>query len=76
MVRVIRKLAQVNERLRVIETAIDQLRESDLFKLKTDVEKAEDEGRDLLAEMASRVDEQIARASKKLDNITGRRVRT
>ena len=46
---------------------------SDLYKLKTEVEKAEDEGRDLLAEMASRVDEQIARSSKKLDKITRRK---
>ena len=76
LVRVIRKIAQVKERLRVIEIEIDQLKESDLYKLKTEVEKAEDEGRDLLAEMASRVDEQIARASKKLDKITKRRATT
>lgn len=73
LVRVIRKIAQVKERLRVIETEIDQLKKSDLYKLKTEVEKAEDEGRDLLAEMASRVDEQIARADKKLDKITRRK---
>lgn len=76
LVRVIRKIAQVKERLRVIETEIDQLEKTDLYKLKTEVEKAEDEGRDLLAEMASRVDEQIARASNKLDKITRRRATT
>lgn len=74
LVRVIRKIAQVEKRLRIIETEITQLEESDLYQLKTKVEVAEDKGRDLLAEMASRVDEQIARASRRLARITGRRV--
>lgn len=73
LVRVIRKIAQIKERLRVIETEIDQLKESDLYQLKTEVQEAGDEGRDLLAEMASRVDEQIAWANKHLAEITTRK---
>lgn len=76
MVRVIRKIAQVEKRLRTIEIDIAQLEESDLYKLKTKAEKAEDEGRDLLAELASRVDEEINLASKRLAEITRRRVHT
>ncbi len=74
LVRVIRKIAQVKERLRVIETEIAQLEESDLFQLKTKVEMAENKGRDLLVEMASQVKAEIASASERLAGITGRRV--
>ena len=70
LVRVIRKIAQVEKRLRAIEIEIAQLEESDLHKLKTKAAEAEDEGRDLLAEMASRVDEQIALAKRELEEIT------
>jgi len=76
LVRVIRKIAQVEKRLRVIETEITHLEESDLYQLKTEVEAAENEGRDLLAEMASRVKEMIALASERLARINGRRVHT
>lgn len=76
LVRVIRKIAQVEKRLSVIETEITQLEESDLYQLKTKVEAAENEGQDLLDEMASRVKEEIASASERLARITGRRVHT
>jgi len=76
LVRVIRKIAQVEKRLSVIETEITQMEESDLYQLKTKVEAAENEGQDLLDEMASRVKEEIASASERLARITGRRVHT
>lgn len=76
LVRVIRKIAQVEKRLRVIETEITQLEESDLYQLNTKVEVAENEGRNLLDEMASRVKKEIASASERLARITGRRVHT
>ena len=69
LVRVIRKIAQAKKRLRVIETEIAQLEESDLYQLKTKVEAAENEGRDLLAEMASQIDDNIALAKRKLEEI-------
>ena len=76
LVRVIRKIAQAENRLRSIEREIAQLAESDLYTLKTKAEKAEDEGRDLLAEMALRVGKRVALASKRLTEINRRRVRT
>lgn len=76
LVRVIRKIAQVKKRLGTIETEITQLEESDLYKLKTKAEKAEDEGRDLLAEMALRVDKEVVLASKCLTEMTRRRGHT
>ncbi len=74
LVRIIRKIAQVEERLHVIETGIDQLEESDLFQLKTKVEIAENKGQDLLVEMASRVKAEIASANEHLAGLSGRRV--
>jgi hypothetical protein len=45
LVRVIRKIAQVEKRLRVIETEIAQLEESELYQLKTKVLSIEDKSR-------------------------------
>lgn len=59
LVRVIRKMAQVERRLGDIETEITQIEASDLYKLKARVEEGENEGRDLLAELASQVERQI-----------------
>ena len=73
LVRVIRKIAQCAGRLGVIEFEIAQLKASDLYQLKIKVEEAEDNGRDLLAEMASRLNEQIADARGRLDEIARRR---
>jgi hypothetical protein len=76
LVRVIRKIAQVEKRVRVIEREIAYLEKSDLYQLMTKVEAAENKGRDLLAEMASRVKGEIALTSERLARITGRRVHT
>ena len=70
LIRVIRKIAQIQERLRAIEATIDDLRSSDLYRLKGEVESAEAEERNLLTEMASRLDRQIADARKRLAGLT------
>ncbi|HNP95873.1 MAG TPA: hypothetical protein PKJ63_09590 [Cyclobacteriaceae bacterium] len=62
LIRVIRKISQVEERMLTLDTTIAQLQLSDLFRLKKEVEEAEVDGRDLLAEMASRLNEQIVDA--------------
>ncbi len=66
LIRVIRKIAQVQARLKTIEATVDDLQASDMYRLKDEVESAEAEERDLLAEMASRLDRQIADARKRL----------
>ena len=69
LIRVIRKIAQIESRLQAIESIIAQLRSSDLFRLKVEVERREAEERDLLAEMASRLDQQIADARRHLASL-------
>jgi hypothetical protein len=66
LVRTIRKIARVSERLRAIEGEVWAMRERDLFNLRTKVEDAEKSGRDLLQEMAARVDHDVAEAHRRL----------
>ena len=71
LVRVIRKIAQVEDRLGAIDAEISRLEESDLCRLKTQADQAEEEGRDLLAEMAAGVNQQVVEARGRLRSITG-----
>jgi len=64
LIRVIRKVSQVHERLSVIDTEIAQIRQTTLYQLKIKVEEAEAKGRDLLREMASQLDKQITCAEQ------------
>ena len=69
LVRVIRKIAQVERRLQAIAAQISQLGESELQHLKTQVDEAGEEGRDLLAEMAERLAGQIDEARQRLSEL-------
>ena len=69
LIRVIRKIAQVEERLQAIESEIAKLKGSELYRLKLKVEEAERKGRDLLHEMASQLDDEISLARQKLNNL-------
>jgi hypothetical protein len=69
LIRVIRKIAQVEQRLRDIEVEMEQWLSSDLHQLKTRVEAAARDGRDVLAEMAAHLDQQIATAKTRLDTL-------
>ena len=71
LVRVIRKIAQVEDRLKAIDTEIARLEKSDLYDLKNHVDQAREEGRDLLAEMAARVNQQVVEARGRLRSIKG-----
>ncbi len=66
LIRVIRKIAQIQRRLTEIELEIQQLNISDLYQLCTKADEAEKQGRDLLEEMASQVQQQIVGAKRRL----------
>lgn len=66
LVRIIRKLAQIRERLRQIEAEIGAVEQSDLSQLRHKMEAATREGRDLLAEMAAHVQDRILEARERL----------
>lgn len=70
LIRVIRKIAQVEKRLETIAAEVDQHRQGELFKLSHSVHQAQANGRDLLAEMVQRLDSQIGRAREELVRAT------
>ena len=72
LVRLIRKIAQIEGRLRKIELEMAQLKQSDLYELKKKVEEAKIQGRDLLSEMATKVEEEIRKAKERLLRVTKR----
>ena len=56
LVRTIRKLAQIEGRLKAIEDEFLVLAQSDLYKLHSELLRANQSGRDLLTEMAANID--------------------
>ena len=73
------QLERVNRKIEIIRARLDAIRieivehsYSDLYKLKSRVEKAEAVGKDILSEMAARVRDNIKAARKRLDQINRR----
>lgn len=72
LVRVIRTIALVQKRLAAIKDEIEALRQGELSQLKSQVEEATAAGRDLLSEMAARVNERVDEAKTRLESILSR----
>jgi peptidoglycan hydrolase CwlO-like protein len=70
LVRVIRKIAQVERRLKTISAELDQLRQREIFELRQQVQEASSEGRDLLKELVDRLERDIAEARDELKRAT------
>lgn len=66
LVRIIRKIAQIQDRLDEIKTQIKELKKSELYKLFFKVDIAQEQGINLLEKMASNLDEQINIAQERL----------
>lgn len=66
LVRVIRQIAQVRRRIKVIETTVGEIEAGELYALYMQYDTALDDGRDLLDEMANRLDMEIALARREL----------
>lgn len=69
LVRMIRSIALVQKRLSAVRDQIEELRQGELSQLKSQVEEADATGRDLLSEMAGRVNDRIHQAKTKLDSL-------
>ncbi|MGC1254717.1 MAG: hypothetical protein WA867_04135, partial [Candidatus Acidiferrales bacterium] len=67
LIRVIRRISQARGRLAEIEAELQELLRSDLHQLKVRVDEAKTHGRDVLKEMISKVDDQIAQAKRRLE---------
>ena len=64
LIRIIRQISAAKARVAAIEQELAALRESEIARLKKQAEEAEQEGRDLLSELAAAVREQIEFARK------------
>jgi hypothetical protein len=71
LMHISRKIFSIREKLCALEDEIESLMNSDIYRLMTRIEEARYEGIDLLAEMKSKIDEDIAFARKELRK-TGR----
>ena len=65
LVRIIRQIHQAKKNIAAIEQELNCLRASEIAQLKQDTETAEQDGRDLLAELAADVRERIDGVKKK-----------
>ena len=74
LVRVIRKIAQVQARLRAIATEMDEIRAGELWQLKSRIEEAHAEGFDLLADLAGELEQRIREARERLNGILTRTI--
>ena len=69
LVRIIRQIHQAKKNIAAIEQQLASLRATEIAQLRQDVETAEKEGRDLLAELADSVRKRIAKMKKKHDGL-------
>ncbi len=69
LIRAIRRIAIVEDRLQLIEVEHTLLIASDLYQMKAKVEDAETKGRNLLGELIAQIDRQIAEARSQLASI-------
>jgi hypothetical protein len=67
LIRIIRQISQAKERVAAIEMELLALRQSEIALLKKQAEESEQGGRDLLAELANTVREQIGRTKKEYE---------
>jgi hypothetical protein len=71
LIRVIRRISQARGRLAEIEAELQELLRSNLYQLKARLDEAQNRGRDVLQEMITKVDDQIAQARKRLEDPEG-----
>jgi serine/threonine protein kinase len=69
LIRIIRRIAQAKEHLKSTEEEVAALEESDLYELRTRVDDVEFDGRDLLAEMAVQIKQQIEDAQRQFNDV-------
>lgn len=69
LIRTIRNIAQVKDRIKEIAEEISAIMESEMFKLMSQVKESSQNGRDLLAELAEKLDNEITAAKDKLIKI-------
>lgn len=71
LVRMIRLIARVRQNIHALVRQIEELKSTDIFGFMLRVEQSRADGIDLMAEMAERVEQDIARAGYRLEALQG-----
>jgi hypothetical protein len=71
MILLVRRIAEIKQRLAEIESEIEEATSSEIYKLKLRVENAETIGVDLFADLIGQVDRQIRKARNRLEHLQG-----
>jgi len=71
MILLVRKISEAKQRLVRIESGIEEIVTSEVYKLKLRVENAEAMGVDLFADLIAQVDRQIKKARNRLEHLRG-----
>ncbi|MGG6237098.1 molecular chaperone DnaJ [Nodosilinea sp. AN01ver1] len=69
LIRTLRKMAQISERVKAIEQEIELLKKTELYQLKDRVDQANEKGNNLLKMMSDSIEQQILKAQQKLEAI-------
>lgn len=69
LVRMIRSISQIKGRLKTIEKEIETIKKTEMYKMMMQVQEAEKNGRDLLKELADKIDSDIQLAKKRLEGL-------
>jgi hypothetical protein len=69
LVRMIRSISQIKGRLKTIEKEIETIKGTEMHKMMTQVQEAEKSGRDLLSELADKIDADIELAKERFEGL-------
>ncbi|MGH9937471.1 MAG: J domain-containing protein [Blastocatellia bacterium] len=71
MILLVRRISEAKQRLARIESEIEEIVASEIYKLKLRVENSEAMGVDLFADLVAQVDRQIKKARNRLEHLQG-----
>ncbi len=71
MILMVRKITEAKQHLAKIESDIEEITSSEIYKLKLRVENSEAMGVDLFADLVAQVDRQIKKARNRLEHLQG-----
>jgi hypothetical protein len=71
MILLIRRIAEAKQRLAGIESGIEEITTSEIYKLKLRVENAAAMGADLFADLIAQIDRQTRKAGNRLEHLRG-----
>ena len=69
LIRIIRSVSQFKGRLKIIEKEIEELKETEMYQMMMQVQEAEKNGKDLLIELADKIESDIELAKERFESL-------